>query len=235
MFKLILLIALSQSVLKGPTKLVGPSNLPISSSGGGGTVTLINTTTCTNIASASPCSVSAGAGHGLFVLIQIPAAGATVTSVADSASDTGTAVTGAAFSCAGSIQTSGFVYYIPNTGGSISTVTATTSGNWSAVVYEASGTNSSTPLDQSGAVGTDTVGVPVTPSLVISASASELIIGSAGVGTGAGTTMTPAGWTNDFTQFSDGWGHNVISSTGTYAGSWTTSQHYCSGAASFKP
>lgn len=202
-----------------------------STSSGGGTVVLVTSSQCSAIASGANCTITTtGTGHGIFALIETFTASNTFSAVSVGG-DTLTQVPSVNVTCAG---VSGDIWYAPSTGGARSTFTVTTSGgaSWYAVVYETTGANASTPLDQHN-TSTGTGANPLGPSITTTAN-SELIITQELVNGTASAVASP--FTFDAALGGDGWGHNVTSSSGTYQPSWTSSGGTsCGNIASFQP
>jgi hypothetical protein len=204
-----------------------------------GQINMVHVTSCGSGAfPAVACAIPATATGNLIVVAWSSTWGTipTTSSIADNA--------GNVYNSAGIARavdgTSDMVdiWYAKNSkaGATTLTITPNPSGNiGAAVIWEFSGVDTISPLDQTAVLNSQGVTTTALGSSVTTTASSEVVI----------STMMPAGttnsliagnpFTNDLIFFGVGWAHLITSSAGTYRGQWnTTSGSYASSTVSFK-
>jgi hypothetical protein len=199
-------------------------------------VTLVHVTSC-----ASPgtsCSIPS-TGPGNLLVVGWASFGqegsTTITSITDNVGNT-------YFECSGSravdtnVNDMGDVWYAPNSvsGATVVTITPSSGATGTAVIWEYSGIEAFSPLDQTAVLNSQTA--TTTPSgAPITTGANELIISIGWVQGGVTGIVSGNPFTNDSTAAGDGWAHYISSSAGTYNAQWTSSYGtYGSSTVSFK-
>lgn len=130
------------------------------------------------------------------------------------------------------------IWYAENSvsGATTVTITPSPSGSGTAVIWELSGVEPFSPLDQTSVLNSQSATTTPSGASVVTTLPTEVIISIANSqGTITGITSGNS-FTNDSTASSEGWAHYIASSAGTYAPQWTasTSGTYCSSTVSFK-
>jgi hypothetical protein len=202
-------------------------------------INLVSVTSCgPQVFPASTCTIpSSGRGNLLVVAWSSTWGSApTIGGVTDNAANTyveaGTA--------RASLSTNDMVdiWYARNSNAGASSLSITPnpgSTNGGAVIWEFSGVDTVSPLDQSSVLSNQSASATPSGAAVTTTAGSELII----------STLVPAGsftgiasgsnFTNDLTFFGAGWAHLIASAPGTYAAQWNTSSAaYASSSVSFK-
>ena len=184
--------------------------------------TYIATSNCGTTNSGSNCTLTttSGTGHLLVVGLWYQTSGGPVQTVTDSAGDSFVSA-----SCTFTWSTgSGEIWYFPSTTGNITTVTATLTGGatYSMMVWEASGTAATAPLDKCTPLSAQTAANPTGGAVVISQT-QEVVFGFLVETAG---TLTSIFSGNPFTYDagpSNFWGgaHYQSSSAGTFTPQWT--------------
>jgi hypothetical protein len=223
----------------GPIGILMGLLLPISASA---QISLVNVTSCgPQTFPASVCTIPAtGQGHLLVIGWQIGGGANTstaVTSVTDNVGNT-YAEAGAARSvdtAAGSVAD---IWYAANSvaGATSVTITPSTSvNNGGAVIWEFSGVSTTSPLDQTAILNSQSSSS--TPSgASVTTTAAEVIISLAPVSGNITGINSGNAFVNDSTLKGNGWSYLVTSTAGVYSAQWTESPAgtYSSSTASFK-
>ena len=217
--------------------------LALSSASAGAQITLVQVTQCGPGAfPATVCAVSATGSHNLIVVAWASAEGTapTIASVTDNAGN----IYGEAGNARAVNSTYSMVdiWYAKNSQAGATTVTVTPnpSGNaGAAVVWEFSGVDTLSPLDQTAVLNSQPVtstpsGAPVTTTApieaVVSVVAPQWWLSSLANGNGfiSDSLLNQSPYTT-------GWAHLITSSAGTYAATWNTGlDTYASATVSFK-
>ena len=193
-------------------------------------------TACTSFS----CTLAATSGTGnlLVVGVQLVNTGVTVASVTDNVGNVYTEAAGSHAVDTASNWASD-IWYAKNSIAGATTITITTSGavsGFATVIWEFSGADPSSPVDQAAALNSQaSSSVSQSPS-VTTTSASEAIVAlSAGAGQITGISSGNV-FTNDSTVLGRGWAHLVTTSAGSYLASWAANPAgtYASSAVSFK-
>lgn len=236
-------VALGQGITAAPNTTVSPKTTIASGMAGGGTVALVvpggsGRTGCAS-GGASCVITTTGAGHGLFLELMVVSATAVISGVTDSGgTDIYTQVVGATVRCQSQEME---IWYTPSTSGAITGIVATdsTGSAYNVWAYETTGTNATTPLDQSTTLSCASgCSTNITGAAITTTAASELIIAQATVSGSVTAIFGGNAFTNDSIQNANGWAHLVTSSSGLQpAPQWTSSgtNANCSNIASFKP
>jgi hypothetical protein len=201
-------------------------------------VSLVNVTSC-----ASPgtsCTIpSTGSGHLLVVGWASHGAevSTTIASITDNAGNTYA-------ECAGSravdsnVNDMGDVWYAGNSlaGATSITVTPNPSGaTGTAVIWEFSGVEPSSPFDQAAVLNSQAATTTPSGATVTTTISGELVVSIAWVQGGVSGVASGNPFTEDSLAVGDGWAHYVASSLGTYGGQWTSGPGtYGSSTVSFK-
>ena len=130
------------------------------------------------------------------------------------------------------------VWYAMNSVSGATTLTITPSSaiaNASAVIWEFSGADLTTPLDQTAILNSQSASAAPTGAAVTTSSGADLVISLA---TGGNVTVISSGnaFESDATIGGNGWAHLITSSAGTYAAQWNQSPAgtYASSTVAFK-
>lgn len=183
------------------------------------------------------CTIPATGSGNLIVVgfATLPAYAPTISGVTDNAGNT--------YSEAGSarsIDSTGNdivdLWYAKNStaGSTTVTITPSTSGQAAATIWEFSNANTSSPLDQTVVLNSQTATTTASGGTVTTTAANEVIV----------SVMSPSGavtglqsgnaFTSDSLNFGVGWAHLIAASTGSYSAVWNASGTYASSSASFK-
>jgi len=205
-------------------------------------VTLVNVTSCPTVALPGSCTIPAtGSGHLIVIGVQIGAGvstGITFSSITDNVGNVyGEA--GAARSIDSAAGSVADIWYARNSvaGATTLNITSSTSvAGGGVVVWEFSGLDPSSPLDQTAVLNSQGSTTTTAGASVSIASAAEVIISLAPVASNVTSIATGNTFTNDSTVKGNGWAHLVTTATGTYSAVWTQSPAgtYASSTASFK-
>ena len=203
-------------------------------------IALVHVTTCGEQTFPSTCTIPAtGSGNLIVVGFETDVSNTTTTisSITDNASDA-YAEAGAARAVDASLLTVTDLWYAKNSVAGATTVTITPSSsiNGVVVIWEFSGIDRISPLDQTAVLNSQPATTAVSGSTVTTTSASEVIISIADVSNSLTGITSGNAFTNDSTAFASGWAHLITSTTGTYAAQWiqNSAGTYDSSTASFK-
>jgi hypothetical protein len=164
--------------------------------------------------------------------------GTTIASVTDNAGNVYTEAGGARATDTVA-NTMADIWYAENSvaGATVVAITPSPSGaSGTAVVWEFSGVEPYTPLDQAAVLNSQSATTTPIGASVVTISPAEVIVSVANVqGTVTGIKSGNS-FSGDSTASGEGWAHFIASSIGTYAPQWTTSTSgtFCSSTVSFK-
>ncbi len=205
-------------------------------------IALVHVTTCGAEAFPGTCTIPAtGSGHLIVVGLQLGGGVSTSTtflSVTDNAGNI-YAEAGAARSIDTGASTVIDIWYAKNSVAGATSLTISPSAGFSnagAVIWEFSGVDTSSPLDRTAVLNSQSSTTTPSGAPVSITSPGEVIISIAEVANTATGIVSGNAFTNDSTLMSNGWAHLITSSTGTYSPQWTQDQSgtYDSSTASFK-
>lgn len=201
-------------------------------------INLVHVTTCGPVTFPGTACTIPATGTGNLIVVgfaSLPAYAPTISSISDGA--------GNAYAEAGSarsVDSTGNdivdLWYAKNSksGATTITITPSSSGQAAAVIWEFSGANTTSPLDQTVVLNNQTATATASGGTVTTSAANELII----------SVMSPTGsvsgiasgnlFVSDSLVFGVGWAHLLTSTAGTYAASWNASGSYSATSVSFK-
>jgi hypothetical protein len=201
-------------------------------------ISLVHVTSCGPVTfPGTTCTIPATSKGNLIVVgfASLPAYAPTISSISDSAGNAyGEA--GSARAVDSSSNTMVDLWYAKNSNSGATTVTITpsSSGQGAAVIWEFSGVNTVSPLDQTVVLSNQTATTAASGGTVTTSGPNEIII----------SVMSPSGsvtgiaagnlFVSDSLVFGVGWAHLLTSSSGTYAASWNASGTYAASSVSFK-
>jgi hypothetical protein len=201
-------------------------------------ISLVHVTACN--APAATCTVPSTGSGNLLVVGWASGSGGGATTIASITDNAGNPYA----ECSGSravdanMNEMGDVWYAKNSVSGATTLTITTNpagASGSAVIWEFSGAETSSPLDQ--AVALDSQPATTTPSgASITASVSKELIVSMAWGQGTvSSILSGNAFANDSLASGGGWAHYVPSSPGTYHAQWNSNLgSYASSAVAFR-
>ena len=205
-------------------------------------ITLVQATSCGPGASPIICPIPAtGSGHLVVVgleLVRGVTTGTTISSVTDNAgniySEAGSAW--ATDSNTGAITD---IWYANNTTAGATSVTITPSAGVSsagAVFWEFSGVSTTSPLDQTVALSSQSATSTPSGGSVTTSATSDAIVSIVDVQNCVTGVLAGNSFTSDSTLFCNGWAHLITSAAGTYSAQWSESPAgtYAASTASFK-
>ena len=193
-------------------------------------------TACTSFS----CTLAAASGTGnlLVVGMQFVNTGVTIASVTDNVGNVYTEAAGS-HSVDTASNWASDIWYAKNSIAGATTISVTASAavsGFATVIWEFSGADPSSPLDQASALNNQPSNSVSQGPSVTTTSASEAIVAlSAGAGQITGIASGNP-FTNDSLAVGRGWAHLVTTSAGTYSASWSANPAgtYASSAVSFK-
>lgn len=118
------------------------------------------------------------------------------------------------------------IWYAKNSKSGATSIVITPSAsvtNSGAVIWEFSGIDGTSPLDQTGTLNSQASTLKPSGAPVTIAAANEAVISVAGVGTYVTGLVSGSPFVTDSTLFANGWAHYVTSSMGTYSAQWNQS------------
>jgi len=205
-------------------------------------ISLVQATPCGPGTFPISCAIpSTGRGHLIVVgieLIRGVKAGTTISRIADNAGDTYFEA-GSALATDASDGAITDIWYAKNTTAGATAVTIAPSTEVSsagAVLWEFSGVDTNSPLDQTVALSSQPATSTPTGGPVKTLAASVAIVSIAEVQNCLTGIVSGNTFTNDSKLFCDGWAHLVTSAAGTYTAQWREipSGIYAASTASFK-
>ena len=205
----------------------------------GAQVTVVHVTPCGS--PGSTCTIPAtGSGNTLVVGWQSASGGGgtIITGVTDNVGNL-YAEAGGARSTDAVGNAMADIWYAKNSLAGATTITVTTSPSavsGAAMIWEISGADPNSPLDQTTVLNSQAAASVVSGAPVTITSPSEIVISVAntqGTLTGIASGNT---FTSDSNLSGDGWAHSISTTVGTYSAQWTAnpSGTYCSSTVSFK-
>lgn len=208
----------------------------------GAQIGVVHVTPCgTQTFPTSTCTIPAtGTGNTLVVgFVSASGGGGTIiTGITDNAGNI-YAEAGTALSTDTAGNAMADIWYAKNSVGGATTITVNTSPSGvsgGAVIWEISGADPDSPLDQTAVLNSQAAASSLAGAPVTITSASEMIISVANTqGTITGIASGNA-FTSDSNLAGDGWAHFISTTLGTYSAQWTAnpSGTYCSSTVSFK-
>jgi hypothetical protein len=203
-------------------------------------ITLVHVTSCgPQTFPSSSCTIpSTGSGNLLVVAWASGSGGdaTTITGITDNAGNLYAEAGNARSSDTGGNEMADIWYAKNSTAGATTvTVNASPSGSGAAVIWEFSGADPNSPLDQTGVLNSQAATTTPTGAPVTTTSPSEVVISVANVEGSVTGIHSGNSFTNDSTVSGEGWAHFITTSSGAYSAEWNTSTSgtYCSSTASF--
>lgn len=204
-------------------------------------IALVHVTSCGEKAFPSTCTVpSIGSGNLIVVGFQIAGGSNTATTIRSITDNVGNvyAEAGAARAIDTGASTVVDLWCAKNSvsGATSLTITPSASISGGAVIWEFSGADLTSPLDQTSVLNSQASTASVSSAAVTITPPTEAVISIAEVANSATGISSGNAFVNDSTIMSNGWAHLLTSSTGTYSAQWTQSPAgtYASSTASFK-
>jgi hypothetical protein len=202
-------------------------------------ISLVNVTPCgPQVFPGTTCTIPATASGHLIVVAWASAFGTnpTIASVTDSAGNRYSEA-GAAKAFDSSANEIVDIWYAINSTSGATTVTITPSptGTGAALIWEFSGVNTTSPLDQTVVLNSQPATTSASGGPVTTTAANEVIISAMNPSSSTIGLQSGSAFNSDGLLYGLGWAHLITSSIGTYSAQWSISSGtYASSTVSFK-
>jgi len=206
-----------------------------------GQISLVQVTSCGPSTFPGSCTIPAtGSGHLIVVGWQSYAGSnpaGTFTSMTDNAGNVYVEA-GAARSVDSAEADWNDIWYAKNSaaGATSVVITPNASSTGAVVIWEFSGVDGNAPLDQTATLNSQAASATPSGAAVTISAPNEVIISLVDEANSLTGIVSGNPFVNDSNLFTNGWAHNITSSTGTYVAQWNQSPAgtYGSSTASFK-
>lgn len=206
-------------------------------------ITLVHLTPCgPQVFPTVTCAIPAsGAGNLMVVGFQIGGGVSTATTVRSVTDNVGNIYSeaGAARSIDTATGSIADIWFAKNSISGATTLSITPSAtisNGGAVIWEFSGVDSLTPLDQTAVLNNQSASGSPSAGVITTTQSGEAVVSLAAVAGNVTGILGGSSFTNDSNLKGNGWAHLITNSPGTFAAQWSQSPAgtYASSSASFK-
>ncbi len=205
-------------------------------------ISLVNVTSCGPQSFPSSCTIPATGGGHLLAVAWNSAGGTGTSSLISSITDNA----GNSYSEAGAARSTDStdnavldIWYAKNSLGGATSITIAVSPSGiqgSAVIWEFSGVDTISPLDQTAVLNNQSATSAPAGATVATSAPSEVVVSAVGSQNAITGIYSGNAFTNDSTVMGGGWAHLLPSTAGTYRAQWlqSLSGTYSSSTAAFK-